>query len=71
MPIPFSIKAISGTYPDIALNYFRKSFLNLIGIFYPSGEPISLQRLRCSPFAVVHYSFMGHFLVVAAILTRE
>jgi len=71
MPIPFSIKAISGTYPDIALNYYEKSFLNLIGIFYPSGEPISLQRLRCSPFAVVHYSFMGHFLAVAAILTRE
>jgi hypothetical protein len=71
MPTTFSIKAISGSYPDIALNYYEIFFLNLIGIFYPSGEPISLQRLRCSPFAVVHYSFMGHFLTVAAILTRE
>jgi hypothetical protein len=39
MPIPFFIKAISGIYPDIALNYYEKSFLNSIGIFYPSGEP--------------------------------
>jgi hypothetical protein len=62
MPIPFAIKAISGTYPDIALNYYEKSFLNLIGIFYPSGEPISPQRLRLSPFAVVHSSFMGYLL---------
>jgi hypothetical protein len=38
MPIPFSIKAISGSYPDIALNYYEIFFLNLIGIFYPSGE---------------------------------
>jgi hypothetical protein len=71
MPIPFSIKAISRIYPNIALNYYEKSFLNVIGIFYPSGEPISLQQLRCSPFAVVHYSFMGYFLAVAAILARE
>jgi hypothetical protein len=69
MPIPFSIKAISGSYPDIALNYYEISFLNLIGIFYPSGEPISLQQLCCSPgrlgrLAVVHYSFMGRFLAL-------
>ena len=43
----------------------------IIGIFYPAGELISLQRLRCSPLAVVHYSFMGHFLATAAISTRE
>jgi hypothetical protein len=71
MPIPFAITEISGTYPDISVNYYVKVFIHLIGIFYPSGEPISLQRLRCSPFAVVHFSFMGHFLAVAAILTRE
>jgi hypothetical protein len=73
MPITFSITAISGSYPDIAVNYYEKTFiyLILIGIFYPSGEPISLHRLRCSPFAVVHYSFMGHILAAAAILTRE
>jgi hypothetical protein len=71
MPITFSITAISETYPDIAVNYYEKTFIHLIGIFYPSGEPISLQQHRCSPFAVVYYSFMGHFLAVAAILTRE
>ncbi len=67
----FSVPAISGIYPDIAGNYYEKTFIHLIGIFYPSGEPISLQRLCCSPFAVVHHSFMDHFLAVAAILTRE
>jgi hypothetical protein len=71
MPITFSIAAISGIYPDIAANYYAKTFIHLIGIFYPSGEPISPHRLRWCPFAVVHYSFMGHFLADAAILTRE
>jgi hypothetical protein len=50
----------------ISKKYFYKHRL-----FYPSGEPISLHRLRCSPFAVVYYSFMGHFLVVTAISTRK
>jgi len=71
MPMTFSITTISGSYPDIAVKNYEKTFIHLIGIFYPSGEPISLQRLRCSPVAVVYYSFMGHFLAVAAILTRE
>jgi len=42
-----------------------------IGIFYLLGEPISLHRLRCSPFAVVHYSFMSYCLVATAILARK
>jgi len=42
-----------------------------IGGFYPAGEPISLHRLRRNPFAVFQYSFMNHFLVAAAISTRE
>jgi hypothetical protein len=46
-------------------------FLLKIDIFYPLGELISLQWLRCSPFAVVIYSFMGHFLTTAATSTRE
>jgi hypothetical protein len=76
MPILFSITAISETYPDIATNYYEKIFINIIGIFYPPGEPISLQRLRRSPLAVVHSrpdlpSFIGRFLAIAAILTRE
>jgi hypothetical protein len=75
MPILLIITAISGIYPDIAVNpdkfFFKKKFFIFIGIFSPLGEPISLHRLRCSPFAVVHYSFMGHFLAAATILTRE
>jgi len=30
--------------------------------FYPTGELIFLHRLRCSPFAVVYYSFMSYGL---------
>ena len=44
-------------------------FLDFIGIFYPSGRPISLHRLHRSPFALVHYSFMRCFFVAAAIST--
>jgi len=44
MSIPFAIIAISGNYPDIALNksiiLFLRTFYIFIGIFYPSGEPI-------------------------------
>jgi hypothetical protein len=50
------------------------SFIKLIiiiDILYPPGAPISPHRLRCSPFAVDIYSFMGHFLVAAATSTRE
>jgi hypothetical protein len=68
MPIPFTITAISGTYPDMAVSYYEKAYFNLIGIFYLPGELISPQWFRRSPFAVVHYSFMGHFLAIAAIL---
>jgi len=52
--------------------FFEKELFNLIvGIYYPPGELISLQQHRCSPFAVVYYSFMGHCLAAAAISTRE
>jgi len=68
MPKTFSLTAISGSYSDIAVNYYEKTFIHLIGIFYPSGEPILMGgvgwRLRCSPLAVVYYSFMGHFLTL-------
>jgi hypothetical protein len=33
-----------------------------VGIFHPSGEPISLHLLRCGPIAVDDHSFMGHAL---------
>jgi hypothetical protein len=50
---------------------FVEFFLIIIGIFYPSGEPISLHRLRCSPFAVDNYSFMGCGLAAAATSARK
>jgi hypothetical protein len=45
----------------------------IIDIFYPSGadptyQLISPHRLRCSSFAVVHYSFMGYFLAAATLM---
>ncbi len=74
MPILSTITAISGLLPDIAVipnkKLYEKIFI-LIGIFYPTGEPISPHRLRCNPFAVVHYSFMGCGLAATAISTRE
>jgi hypothetical protein len=62
---------MSGTYPDIAEKTFQEELSTFIDVFYPKGEPISPHRLRCSPFAVVHYDFMGHCLAVAAISTRQ
>jgi hypothetical protein len=47
------------------------SFYLYSTFFYPSGELISLQTLRCSPFEVVYYIFMGHCLAFAAISARE
>jgi len=81
MPIIHSITAISKNYLDIDV-ILNRYFPNInppvfIGIFYPSGESISPHRLRCSPFAVVYYSVMGHFLasfnarVGWRVLTRE
>ncbi len=75
MPIPFSIAAILGTYPEIAVNKHKNfiiPFLYLIvgvgrvgiGIFCPKGEPISLQRLRCNPLEAVYDSFMSRFLAL-------
>jgi hypothetical protein len=52
-------------------NFAFLGFILIIDIFYPSGEPISLQSLRCGPFEVVYYIFMGHGLAFAAISARE
>jgi len=50
MPIYSAITTISGIYPDIAVNSdeysFEKKLFILIGISYPSGEPISPHRLH-------------------------
>jgi hypothetical protein len=58
-------------FQDIKWIAFFLVPLSSIGIFYPSGEPISPHRLRCSPFAVDHYSFMGCGLAATAISARE
>jgi len=75
MPIPFAITAISGNYPDIAVNksivLFLRTFYIFIGIFYPSGEPISPHLLRCGLFAVDDHSFTGPRLASVAISTHE
>jgi len=42
-----------------------------VGIFYPSGETISLHLLRCGPIAVDDHSFMGRRLASTATSTRE
>jgi hypothetical protein len=47
------------------------SFLLSVGIFYPSGEPISPQMLRCGPFAVGLPQLHGPRLASAAISTRK
>jgi hypothetical protein len=74
MSIFITNKSISIIYIILPANRSDNSVfiaIIIIDIFYPSGELILLQRLRCSPFAVVHYSFMGHFLAAAATSTRE
>ena len=47
------------------------ALITIIDIFYPTGELISQQSLRCSSFEVVHYIFMSHGLAFAAISARE
>jgi len=68
-------KTISIIYFILPANQSENSvfiaFIIIIDIFSPPGELISLHRLRCSPLAVVHYSFMGHCLAAAATSTRE
>ena len=64
------------TIPNIYLAYQPEksifiALIFIIDIFYPSGEPISLQSLRCSPLAVDHYSFVGYCLAFAATSARE
>jgi len=71
MPILFLLQQHSGGYPDIAEKAFKEESLYIRRHFFPLGEPISLHRLRCSPFAVYKYSFMGYFLAAATILARE
>ncbi len=42
-----------------------------VGIFCPSGEPISLHLLRCGPIAVEDHSFMGRRLAYTITSARE
>jgi len=54
---------------------FKLSLLSIIslyvGIFYLSGEPISLHLLCCGPIAVENHSFMSRRLASTATSTRE
>ncbi len=68
LPTAKSLTRLSQYYSN---HSFPKHLLLLIDIFYPMGEPISLQSHRCSPLAVVHYSFVGHCLAFAATSIRE
>jgi len=85
MQIHFFITTKPEIFPDFVVNpeifFIKKWYFKFICIFYPSGEPILLGgvgwRLRCNPFAVFKYSFMGHFLASFSarvgwrVLTRE
>jgi hypothetical protein len=70
MPILFNIRAISGSYPDIAINDNKSIFMST-GIFYPSGKLILLHLLCCDPFAVLKHSFMSRRLTSAATAACE
>ncbi len=70
------MKTKQNFYTILLANHIEMSILAVlffftIDIFYPSGEPTSLQSLRCSSFKVVHYIFMSHCLAFAAISARE
>jgi len=75
MSIPITNKSISLIHfilPEKQFDNYAFIAINItIDIFYPTGEPISLQSLRCGLLAVVHYSFVGHGLAFAAISTRD
>ena len=74
MSILITKKSISIIYSILPANHsdnFIFKAIFIIGIFYPTGELISLQSLRCSPLAVDHYNFVGNLLAFAATLTRE
>ena len=66
--MPFLLQQYQKVILTLLKNIFKKNLFIFIGIFYPPGRPISLQRLRCNPFAVFQYSFMNHFL--ASFFTR-
>jgi len=74
MSILITSKSISISYIVLPANQFDHTIFNaliiIIDIIYPSGELISLQSLRCSPLAVVHYSFVGHCLAFVATKSR-
>lgn len=75
MPIHLAITAISGNYPDIAVNksiiLFSRIIYIFIDIFYPSGEPISPHLLRCGLFAVDDHSFTEPRLASVANSSHE
>ena len=69
--MPFLVQQFQEVILTLLKKLFKKNLYLFIGIFYPTGKPISLHRLHNSPFAVYKYSIMGHCLAAAAISTRE
>jgi hypothetical protein len=69
MPMTYNLQK----YQEIAITLLNKSVKKIlfifIGLFYLSGEPISLHLLLCDPFAVDHR--YGPRLASAATSVRE
>jgi len=66
MPMLFLLQQYQEFILTLLKKLFKKNLFIFIGIFYPSGEPISLHLLRCDPFAVHLYSSMDRRLASAA-----
>ena len=60
MPMLFLPQQYQEVILTLLKKLFKKNLFIVIGIFYPSGEPILLHLLRCDPFAVDNHSCMGH-----------
>jgi len=46
------------------------TYLIIVGLFYPSGEPISAQTLHCLEFEVLYIHLHSRHLVFALTLAR-
>jgi hypothetical protein len=80
MPIPVVIPVKSDSYLDFTGNlekcFFKKNILYSSAFFTLRASQshrigFVVARVRLGRLAIAHYSFMGHFLAAAAILTRE
>jgi len=56
---------------EALVNLVLRLSVIIINILYPSGDPISRLRLRCSLFDVDYYAFTGRFLAATITSARE